>query len=130
MAKVLILLDTSDRSKRGLATGNQLACALNAELVLLTVLETQEEDADGVTSLLTELTGGLACAWRVRIEYGNPTSTILSVIEDESPELVVMSAHGGASSEEMALSSIAKDIVMSSRVPVTLIGQARFAPTV
>jgi nucleotide-binding universal stress UspA family protein len=52
MTKVLIPLDTSERSKRALATADQLARALNAELILLTVLETQGEDADGVTSLL------------------------------------------------------------------------------
>jgi nucleotide-binding universal stress UspA family protein len=63
----------------------------------------------------------------VRIEYGLPTRTILSVIDDELPDLVVMSSHGGASFDEMALSSVAKEIVMGSCVPVTLVGQAKSA---
>jgi nucleotide-binding universal stress UspA family protein len=127
MTKVLVPLDTSERSKRALATADQLACALNAELILLTVLETQDEDDDEVTSLLDDMTAGLASACRVRIEYGLPTSAILAVIDEELPELVVMSSHGGASFDDMALSSVAKDIVMHSSVPVTLVGQAKTA---
>ena len=127
MPKVLVPLDTSERSTRALATADHLAGALNAELILLTVLETQEEDVDRVTSLLNGMTDGLSSACRIRIEYGLPTRTILSVIDEELPELVVMSSHGGASFDGMALSSVAKDVVMGSPVPVTLVGQARTA---
>lgn len=125
MRKVLIPLDTSERSKRALATADQLAEALKAELVLLTVLESQEEDSAHVASLLNDMSSGLASACRIRIEYGIPTSIILSVIDEESPELVVMSSHGGISFDAMALSSVAKDIVMASSVPVTLVGQGK-----
>jgi nucleotide-binding universal stress UspA family protein len=127
MTKILVPMDTSERASRALATADKLAQALQAELILLTVLETQEENADHVTSLLDNLASGLLSSYRVRVEYGLPARTILSVIDEELPELVVMSSHGGASPDGMALSSVAREIVMGSSVPVTLVGQAKSA---
>ncbi len=123
MSKLLMPLDTSERSKRALATAERLARALQAELVLVTVLETEAEEREPVMKLLGELAGGLSCRTRVRVEYGLPTRTILAVIEEEAPELVVMSTHGGNSPDELALGSVAREILEACSVPVTLVGR-------
>ena len=128
MPKIVIPLDCSGHSVRALPVGERLARQLHAELILTTVIGPGPGDPQAEISAarqeLEAISGGLACSARYRIEQGNVVREILKVIEEEAPDLVVMSSHGSTGLLELPLGSVTRDVLKACNVPVTIVGRA------
>ena len=120
--KLLFPLDGSDRGKRAVSTVEKLALALDAEVILLTVVEDAEEAKADADSRLRELAGKFTGSVRYRIECGLPAACILQVIADEAPDIVVMSSHGEQGFSELPMGAVVRDVIKASKVPVTVVG--------
>ena len=123
---LLVPLDRTETSATVLVYAIELALAIKARVVLLTVLP---EDA-GVAGhketdrYLAAIARGLeyrGVAHDTRVTGGEPTTEIGAVAAAERCELIVMTPHGRAGGPPSLLGGTADRVVRSSAVPVMLV---------
>ncbi len=140
--KILVMIDESEVSLRGLTQAKALAEQLGASLVLLHVLEPLPTYTINVANYLPE--GEME---RAAVEYGQQLLTnashqlggagnvetvlkvakdriwreVLAVTSDADIDLIVMGTHGREGIERAILGSVAEKIARHASVPVMLV---------
>lgn len=139
MSKILVTTDASELGQKAVAHAQALAQALNAELVVLSVVPeltpavvseyayvppiTPEELAAEEAQLRAQLERTLpAETLRIRQADGLGVSrVIVQTVREEGASLVVMSTHGRSGLGRALLGSVAEDVARHSPVPVMLV---------
>jgi nucleotide-binding universal stress UspA family protein len=128
MTKILVPLDGSDLSEAALPVADGMATAMDAEIVLLHVTElpettAQREEARRVAlARLNELSPLLRQPNRCLVEQtGDPVEGILRAVEDERPDIIIMSTHDRTGVSSFTEGSIAERVMQKTSVPVTLV---------
>ncbi len=136
---ILVPLDFSASSEHAVRVGASLAGRYAAKLTLLHVVHLpmpvptfdgtdvivdyevltkhSEEAARTELGRLLEVTG-LTGKVDVRIEIGDPVTTILDVIEDRQVDLVVMGTHGRTGLSRLIMGSVTDRILRTAPCPV------------
>ncbi len=104
---VLLLVRVVDAS----LPGPEPACAQHA------MVRDALEDLSAVAGRLTEFTGIIKQA----VRYGLPAKSIVEAAEAESPDLIVMTAHGQSGLGDAALGSVTEAVLRGTRVPTLLV---------
>jgi len=145
--RILVPVDGSPTSTRGLDEAIELARLTGAELRLVHVLDSlalasgAEFYAGNVLTVLQQAGGELLASARARVDAaGVPVGTVLlesmtrvcETIVDEAvkwkAELIVLGTHGRRGVGRMLLGSDAEQIVRSAPVPVLLVRSADAPP--
>ncbi|MEZ6185643.1 MAG: universal stress protein [Planctomycetota bacterium] len=121
--RVLVPLDGSTRSAQVLPLAQQFATAHQAELVLHAVGATPVDNPvnDGMVDYLERLQQKLADAGanaRVRADYGDPAKEILTAVEDEQIDLVVIGTHGQSGLEKWVMGSVTEKVIRRCPTPL------------
>lgn len=137
---ILVPLDGSPCAERALDQAVELARALGATLLLVTITFSSAEVARGgldalwllpefqrqdeaLAAALTARARQLAASGltvRAQVIPGDPASEILGVATREAVDLIVMGTHGRNGLERFWLGSVALDVVRQAHVPVLL----------
>lgn len=122
---ILVPVDFSDCSPALVADAVSLACKMNAQLVLLNVVEPPPGASASMVDALTEdaalrLEGvGTAGIPTTRMTWrGTPVQAILDATERVGADLVMMGTHGRKGVAHLVLGSVAERVVRTSSVPV------------
>jgi len=140
---IMVPLDGSQQAEQALPIAARIARATKGSLLLANVVTTtveiglypdkyafarQEErleaDHDAATYYLTEVTYKEELAGlNVELEVlsGDPAERILSLVDSESIDLIVMCRHGATASEHWTLGRTAQKVARHSSVPVLLV---------
>jgi nucleotide-binding universal stress UspA family protein len=142
---ILIAVDGSDLSARGLDHGLDLAKAIGAKVVILTVTEhwLPAVDQFGVPvgfdefpqydEKMAQLANGIldsarkaASAAGVEAEFvhqpnSHPSDGILGIAKERGSDLIVMSSHGRHGIRRLLLGSQAMEVLSHSEVPVLVV---------
>lgn len=134
MKKILIAIDDSAMAEKVTEAGLQLAQQLNAEMALLSVVDTSFPYivSDGATvAEMTELTKTDfkkkhkmlikdRNIWSF-VEEGNPNKIILNIAKEWNADLIVMGTHGRTGVSHFLLGSVAEKVLRHSTKPVLVI---------
>jgi nucleotide-binding universal stress UspA family protein len=125
-AAILIPLDGAETSASILVYGIELARALNARIVLLTVVADGASDDERASAgrYLEAIGQGLdhrGVAHETKVETGDFAGQIASVTAAESCELIVMTPHAHPGAEPTLLGGTADRVIRSTAVPVMLV---------
>jgi nucleotide-binding universal stress UspA family protein len=142
--KIIVPLDGSKLSERALNQAETFAKALQAEVILIRVIEnplasTPEagpavekmvagETMDQASSYLNGIVSSLkekGIKGRAIVEEGPPYSAILKVAHKEDVDLIVMSTHGRTGMSKVVLGSVAEKVLYATKRPVTLVKPER-----
>jgi len=140
--KVLFPTDFSDSAKRALPHALELSRRYEASLVLLHVATPYAEDPtrfeyqqleagkyqEYVEKRMGELSGGIEAGQMVTTHIGRDISAaqgILSYIQEEGIDLVVMGTHGHSALVEFFLGSVAERVVRAATCPVLTVAEYR-----
>ncbi len=142
--KILVPLDGSKLSERALNQVETLAKALQAEVILIRVIEnplaaTPEagpafekkvagETMDQATSYLKGVVSSLkekGIKRRSVVQEGPPHSAILKLGHNEDVDLIVMSTHGRTGLSKVVLGSVAEKVLYATKRPVLLVKPER-----
>lgn len=123
---MLIPLDGTETSASILVYGIELARALNARIVLLTVVAEGADEADQASTgrYLEAIGQGLdhrGLANETKVETGDFAGRISAVAAAESCELIVMTPHARPGAEPTLVGGTADRVVRSTAVPVMLV---------
>jgi nucleotide-binding universal stress UspA family protein len=130
--KILAATDFGDSSARALELATDLAKRYDAELVIVHVVEpgptllsgTLTPAPAGTATAQQGLSAGVERAQetvpsaRGELLEGHPAAGILSFVEANGIDLVVIGTHGRSRAAQIVLGSVAEKIVRASRVPV------------
>ncbi|WP_172331709.1 universal stress protein [Mangrovicoccus sp. HB161399] len=126
MKTILVGTDLSLRSERARRRAEQLAAALGARLVVCTVVDAELPEqmsgpilAEARQELERHSVPGIETA--IRVELGEPVETLSQVIEEESPDLVVMGVHRPRPLWDMVTGTTVERIVRAVTRPVLLV---------
>lgn len=136
--KILIAVDHSSCSDHAASHGLELAAALDAEVVLVCVIDeakaVSNPDAgfgmsDAIRMLEEEADATLAAiaarGQNLRITTlkpaGDPMTDILGTAEATHADLIVMGTHGRTGIKHMILGSVAEYVVRHSKIPVLVV---------
>lgn len=137
MKRVMVCTDFSEASTRAVNEAYRLCESHGAELSILYVLQHDDlsewPDAENELALLSRerrrdleaLGAGLttsSVAVRTIYRDGETNSILLDVIQDESPDLVVVGTHGKRGLDRLFLGSTAEVIVRNLPCPVMTVG--------
>jgi nucleotide-binding universal stress UspA family protein len=127
--KVLIPLDGSTTAERALQAARDLSLSLDAEVVLLHVLEpfasgpvgslTREQAIEYLRAEQDQFATPVRCSVR---EGRTAIRGILDAVDDEHPDLVILATQGRTSHPDVPLGSVARQLPGLCRAPVVLIG--------
>ena len=127
MSKIAVLMDCSTFSMRALPVAEKFAVLLQAEIVVVTVIgpgrDDQLEEIRIAHENLDQISESLSCPSRHRLEQGNVVAELLRVIEEEAPDLVIMSSHGSTGLLELPVGSVTRDVIAKCTVPVMVVGR-------
>jgi nucleotide-binding universal stress UspA family protein len=147
--RILIPLDGSETAEAILPFAEALAGPLDAEVVLLRVVEpispAEAMASAGIVTpdtltlreleakaYLFDLEGRLArkgLRTRTRLALGAPADWILTVAGDTGADLIAMATHGRSGLRRVVLGSVAETVLRASPVPVLLVpARSRAAP--
>ena len=143
LQRILVPLDGSELAEQALPVAARLARAVSGEVVLSHVLFTPRafqfyeltqadvKEARAYLRLLSrsEELAGVQTSVSVPVAITHPASGLLSLIETEQIDLVIMSSHGYAGFKRWALGSVAEKVVRHSPVPVLLLRKGGPVPT-
>lgn len=123
---LLVPVDRTETSATALVFAIELAHALRARLVLLTVLDRAAPDADreAATTYLDTIATGLGLqgiAHGVHVAAGDAAREIASVAAGERCELIVMTPHARPGGPATLLGSTAEHVIRSTTIPVMLV---------
>lgn len=143
--RILMAADFSIASKRALAYALAIARRYDAEILLVHAMASEpkgpvpmdplprdlnrewlqaERDMHGL-ELETEIKG---VTRRIFIERGPVWDVIFSIIERENPDLLVLGTHGRGSLKELALESVAEEVLRLAPCPVLTVGPRAIPP--
>lgn len=134
---VLVPLDGSQLSERSLPYATALACALQAEVVLMTAAYTSDIPEHGPWSdemvahpgerCMAYLTGVGSRMGAARdklvVTIGYPHEAILETAREVSASMVVISTHGRSGISRWTYGSVAGNLLHASDVPLFVIGK-------
>jgi nucleotide-binding universal stress UspA family protein len=140
--KILVAADLSKYARPLVRYGCQLARDLDAELLVAAVIDQRVVDAlkhiikkhSGPTpdvylqdkehayaEQLQDLVGssaGSQVAYRIAVRTGVPFKAILSIIDEESPDLLIMGTKGRTNLADVIIGSCAEKLFRRSPIPV------------
>lgn len=137
MKKILITVDNSPAAEKIAATGFQLGLQLNADIALLSVIDTKFLLTDGgvspkeiaeeirrdfkkVQQMLIEKIFKENKIWTF-VEDGNPYEVILKVADEWNANIIVLGTHGRTGLSHLLMGSIAEKVIRHSTKPLFVI---------
>jgi len=137
MKKILIAIDEGPTSEKVASQGFQLGQKLNAEVALLSVIDTALLMTDGGIAprkmaeiikndfkknqqLLIDKVFKDYKAWTF-VEEGNPYEMILKVAAEWEAELIVIGTHARTGFSHLLMGSVAEHVVRHSKIPVMIV---------
>ena len=141
--RMLVPLDGSNLAESALEYAKELAGRLDLDITLLYVCEPHEQkeerirryyiehSAEDITRQAHKVQQKTAPGKAVKeldirgeLAFGHPAEEILSYVEQNNIDLILMTTHGRSGISRWALGSVADKIVRASRVPVCLVRAA------
>ena len=137
-SSIVVPVDTSELAERAIHVAADLAAALGAPLVVMTVVDSHVTDGitefasaeqvdmfDAIESYFTHLTDplrtrGIEVSFH-QVSGKHPADDILHFVENHEVRMVVMSSHGRSGLSRWLLGSVAEKVVRSSDVPVVIV---------
>lgn len=141
---ILVPIDFEEASMRALAKARELAGRLGLEVMLMHTYTLPIAIYPGFEPIMApDLSDQIASAARRSLEAlaaeqgglrselrcGDPAAEILEVIDERSPELVVMGTHGRKGLARLVLGSVAEKVVRSSHAPVLMVRASAHSPS-
>jgi nucleotide-binding universal stress UspA family protein len=137
MKKILIAIDEGPTSEKVVSQGFQLGQKLNAEIALLSVIDTALLMTDGGIAprkmaeiikndfkknqqLLIDKVFKDYKAWTF-VEEGNPYEMILKVAAEWEADLIVIGTHARTGFSHLLMGSVAEHVVRHSKIPVMIV---------
>lgn len=139
MKRILCAVDGSNHADRALATAAELAGALDATLLLVTVDEpgplkgavaefAQAEDMSrqDVTDRILDSAAVMARragAAKIETDFtkGDPASGILATVDKHNPDMVVLGARGLSNLEGLVLGSVSHKVMHLTTLPCLIV---------
>lgn len=123
IAKILVAADGSPSAGRAVREAVELANALPAPLVILTVADSENDLARAQQVNLEAHTIARAhhCAAAALVAIGAPATKILDQAEETGCNLAVVGSHGHGWIYDRLIGSVAAHVVSSGRLPVLLV---------
>ncbi|MBU1693487.1 MAG: universal stress protein [Verrucomicrobia bacterium] len=120
--RILAAYDGSSHAGQALREAAELAVALDLEIVVLTVAESEDQDkAAAISKDAMGLVGAHGARAHPRVARGRSAVTILECAQQDQCNLIVVGAYGHSRVREMILGSTTTTLVTRSRVPVMLV---------
>ena len=123
--KILVPLDGSDLAELALPYAGELATAFSAEVVLVYVSEPADSQYRRMHELYLEKVAGQMRKAVKKVSpvvlYGKPAEEIISYVERNDIDLVIMSSHGRTGITAWATGSVASKVLPATQVPLLLI---------
>ena len=137
MKKILIAIDEGPTSEKVAEAGKQLGKELNAELALLSVVNTEFLVTDGGVTpqemaqlikndyaekqkMLAESVFKGTKIWTF-VEQGNPYEIILKVADEWGADIIVLGTHGRTGLKHLLMGSIAEKVTRHSTKPLYIV---------
>lgn len=135
--KIVIAIDDSPIAEKVALTGFQIAQQLNAEIALVSVVDTvflmteggitPKEMADSIKSdykrnqqlLIDKFFKGVKCS--TFVEEGKPYEMLLKVADEWAADLIVIGTHGRTGLSHLIMGSVAEHVVRHSKLPIIVI---------
>jgi nucleotide-binding universal stress UspA family protein len=136
--RLLVPLDGTPESEAVLSPSSTLAAALNAEIVLISVLSASGSTLKGVldspqVSQIHDYLDGVAATLRkatasveVIVSEGSPAETIAAEAADRGADLIAMTTHGRTGLQRLVIGSVAERVLARSPVPVLLMRPSEY----
>ena len=122
ISRILAAYDGSAHASKALHEATELAQALKAELVLLTVSENDDQKrATEISKDAVELVRPHGIQALDLVVKGKPATAILENARDERCDLIVVGAYGHSRIREMIVGSTTAQIITKSKIPVMLV---------
>jgi len=121
ITKILAAYDGSGHSGEALQEATELALALKKPLIVLTVSEDDDENAEKIQKDGEALVAAHQCEAESMLIKGKSASVILETAYREDCDLIVVGAYGHSRIREMILGSTTTHIITRSRIPVMLV---------
>jgi len=122
ISRILAAYDGSAHASQALREATELAQAIKAELVLLTVTENGDaKRADNISKDACDLVKAHGLQALNLVVKGKPSTAILENARDERCDLIVVGAYGHSRIREMIVGSTTAQIITKSTVPVMLV---------
>jgi nucleotide-binding universal stress UspA family protein len=138
MKRILVATDFSERSDRALRRATLLASQSGAALTIVHGLDDDrspriiESERNEMESLLRDLTSTLTnvdevkCSWRIVL--GEPSQAILTAVEDEKPDLVVLGPHRRRIFRDIFTGTTVERTIRGADCPVLMANAAPVGP--
>ena len=137
MKKILIAIDEGPTSEKVASNGFQLGQQLNAEIALISVVDTTGLMTDGGVTpgemadiikndfkksqqMLINKVFKDYKVWTF-VEEGKPFETILKVAEEWEADLIVLGTHGRTGLSHLLMGSVAEKVIRHSTKPMLII---------
>lgn len=135
--KIVIAIDDGPASEKVVSIGFQLGQQLNAEIALVSIVDTTMLLTDGAVTprelanrvkndykknhkmLIDKLCNG--CKVWTFVEEGKPFEAILKVADEWNADLIVLGTHGRTGLTHILMGSVAEKIVRHSAKPLFII---------
>ena len=122
ISRILAAYDGSAHASQALHEATELAQAIKAELVLLTVTENGDaKRADDISKDACDMVKAHGLQALNLVVKGKPSTAILENARDERCDLIVVGAYGHSRIREMIVGSTTAQIITKSTVPVMLV---------
>ena len=122
VSKILAAYDGSAHASRALHEAIELALALHAQLVILTVAEDFDlERARAISEDGIKLARAHECPAANLVEEGDPQKIILTRAEELGCNLIVVGAYGHSRIREMILGSSTTSLLTETHLPLMLV---------
>ncbi len=134
--KIVVQLDGSKLAEAALPYAEELAAKQGSDIILLTVVESEEVHACQKRQMYTEkivgvtrrhakkyIGNGASKAIKVgaATRTGNPAEAIIEYTNKGNSDLIVMASHGRSGISRWAVGSVADKVLRAAKVPVWLI---------
>jgi nucleotide-binding universal stress UspA family protein len=137
LKKILIALDDGPTAEKVALHGLQLGQQLNAEMALVSIVDTFGLITDGSITpreLIESVTNGYKKSHQLLldtvfkgykvwtfVEEGKPFETIIKVAEEWDADLIVIGTHGRTGLSHLLMGSVAEKIIRHSIKPVFIV---------
>lgn len=135
--KILIAIDDSAMTEKVASQGLQLGLQLNAEIALVSIVDTQflmtegsvtpreivdiiKNDLKKSQQMLTAKVFKENKVWTF-VEEGKPYEEIIKVANQWTADLIVIGTHGRTGLAHLLMGSVAEHVVRHSKIPVLII---------
>lgn len=131
---IMVTTDFGEGSSRAIEYGWSLATKYEAKMTLIHVLNDVQADVAGIYrehllrgiegQLESLLPSGARSKCAIRVLIGRPFRRILSMVENERINLIVMNIHKKTAVERLSIGSTAEKIIRAANVPVLAVPSA------